>query len=245
MADGLLFYHRLLGTEHGGSESVRPSGERGDVEIAEVEVQDADGQVRHMFRPGEHLRVALAVTAACPPSARWPRWRCATPAGERLFRTDETLGAVDGRVSVTFDIERLALLGGDYDVVVGAYDQDAPPAGTLDRLARFSVAATAGRRGLRRPARHLDRGRRAGRRAGEGGAVKPEDAPSRRARERRAARGRRRSGEARSTATFEFEAPTIERLSELAVIEVDHAGALLDAPGRRSRHLRSSACCCG
>ena len=142
VADGLLFYHRLLGTEHGGSEQLRPAGERGEVEIAEVEVQDADGQVRHMFRPGEHMRVALTVNCRVPAERAVAALEVRDSGGDRLFRTDATLGEVDGRVSVTFDVERLALLGGDYDVVVGVYDQDAPPAGTLDRLASFSVAAT-------------------------------------------------------------------------------------------------------
>ena len=142
VAEGLLFYHRLLGTEHGASQSVRPSGERGDVEIAEVEVQDADGQRRHMFRPGEHLRVALAVDCRVPADRAVAALEVRDSGGDRCFRTDATLGAVAGRVNVTFDVERLALLGGDYDVVVGVYDQDAPPAGQLDRLVRFSVAET-------------------------------------------------------------------------------------------------------
>ena len=112
VADGLLFYHRLLGTEHGGSASVRPSGERGDVEIAEVEVQDADGQVRHMFRPGEHLRVALAVRVRRrPPTAAVAALEVRDSGGDRVFRTDASLGAVSGLVNVTFDVERLALLG--------------------------------------------------------------------------------------------------------------------------------------
>jgi hypothetical protein len=62
--------------------------------------------------------------------------------GERCFRTDATLGTVAGEVSVSFEVPRLALLGGYYDLAVGAYDQDAPPSGLLDRVARFSVAET-------------------------------------------------------------------------------------------------------
>ena len=142
VADGLLFYHRLLGTEHGGSESLRPAGARGEVEIGAVEVQDADGQVRHQFRPGEFLRVALAVQCASPADRAVAALEVRDAGGHRVFRTDASLGAVSGRVNVTFDVERLALLGGDYDVVVGAYDQDAPPAGTLDRIVPFSVAET-------------------------------------------------------------------------------------------------------
>ncbi len=38
-----------------------------------------------------------------------------------------------GEVEVTFEVPRLALLGGDYDLAVGVADQDAPPAGSLDR----------------------------------------------------------------------------------------------------------------
>src|SRR6185436_1263893 len=55
VAEGLLHYHRMLGTEKGASESLRPAGER-SIRLAELEIQDADGRRRHMFRPGEALR---------------------------------------------------------------------------------------------------------------------------------------------------------------------------------------------
>jgi hypothetical protein len=45
-------------------------------------------------------------------------------------------------VEISFEIPRLNLLGGDYDVVAGAYDQDAPAGGSLSRVARLSVAKT-------------------------------------------------------------------------------------------------------
>ena len=60
--------------------------------------------------------------------------------GEAIFRTDATVGAVRDRLTASFEIPRLALLGGDYDLVAGALDQDAPPGPMLDRFARFSVA---------------------------------------------------------------------------------------------------------
>src|SRR5204863_8122529 len=56
VAEGLLFYHRLLGTEEGGSRSLRP-GERATLEILELELQDADGRRRRAFRPGAPMRV--------------------------------------------------------------------------------------------------------------------------------------------------------------------------------------------
>ena len=47
MADGLLFYHRLLGTERGAVASAAArAAERGALEIAELELRDADGQPR-------------------------------------------------------------------------------------------------------------------------------------------------------------------------------------------------------
>ena len=142
VADGLLFYHRLLGTTEGASRSVRPSGRRGELEIAELELQDADGRRRHMFRTGEPLRVSLAVEARAPAERAVAALEVRDERGELCFRTDTTLGAVDGRLEVSFDVARLVLLGGDYDVAVGAYDQDAPAGGLLDRVARFSVAQT-------------------------------------------------------------------------------------------------------
>ena len=78
-----------------------------------------------------------------------PCWRsrCATSAASWCFRTDRALGVVDGRLEASFDIERLALLGGDYDLAVGALDQDAPQGRLLDRVARFSVASVPTARG--------------------------------------------------------------------------------------------------
>jgi hypothetical protein len=142
VADGLLFYHRMMGTEEGSSASVRPPGARGELEVVELELRDADGRRRHMFRPGEELRVQMAVTCRSPAERAVAALEVRGPRGERCFRTDETIGALDGRVELSFDVPRLALLGGDYDVAVGVYDQDAPGSGLLDRVARFTVADT-------------------------------------------------------------------------------------------------------
>jgi len=55
---------------------------------------------------------------------------------------------VTGELDATFDIERLALLGGDYDLAAGVLDQDAPQGGQLDRVTRFSVASVADGEGV-------------------------------------------------------------------------------------------------
>ena len=142
VAEGLLFYHRMLGTEAGASESVRPSAARGELEIAELELCDAEGRRRHSFRTGEPMRVAIVLDCRAPAERAVAALEVRDSRGERCFRTDTSLGAVEGRVRLSFDIPRMALLGGDYDVAVGVADHDAPPGGVLDRVARFSVPVT-------------------------------------------------------------------------------------------------------
>ena len=145
VAEGLLHYHRMLGTETGASKSLRPAAES-TMSLAELEIQDADGRRRHMFRPGEPLRARLtiegqAVRAVLALEVRDQR-------GELVFRTDQTIGAVDGRFDASFDVERLALLGGDYDLAAGVLDQDAPQGPDLARVARFSVASVSDGEGV-------------------------------------------------------------------------------------------------
>ena len=141
VAEGLLFYHRLLGTEEGGSRSLRP-GERATLEILELELQDADGRRRSAFRPGEPMRVRLAAGSVQPAERAVLALEVRDERGGLCFRTDTTLGEVSGQVEVLFEVPRLNLLGGDYDVVAGAYDQDAPEGGRLSRVTRLSVART-------------------------------------------------------------------------------------------------------
>jgi ABC-2 type transport system ATP-binding protein len=141
VAEGLLFYHRLLGAESGGSRSLRP-GERAAVEVAELELQDAEGRRRHAFRTGELLRVRMTVRCPKPAERAVMALEVRDHRGQTCFRTDTTLGAIEGELEVSFEVPRLVLLGGDYDVAVGGYDQDAPAITPLDRVARFSVADT-------------------------------------------------------------------------------------------------------
>jgi ABC-type polysaccharide/polyol phosphate transport system ATPase subunit len=141
VAEGLLFYHRLLGAESGGSRSLRP-GERAAVEVVELELHDGEGRRRHAFRTGEVLRVEMAVRCAEPAERAVMALEVRDHGGGTCFRTDATLGAIEGEHRVSFEVPRLALLGGDYDVAVGGYDQEAPASRLLDRVARFSVAHT-------------------------------------------------------------------------------------------------------
>ena len=130
-ADGLVFYHRLMGTTPvSGSSSL----------VAELRVLDADARPRQLFRPGETMRAEIVLDAPAPVARGVVALEVRDLRGDTLFRTDTSVGPVHGRGLVSFDIPRLALLGGDYDLCVAASDQDAPT--VMERQARFSVAAT-------------------------------------------------------------------------------------------------------
>jgi hypothetical protein len=92
------------------------------------------------------MRAELALDAPIPVARGVVALEVRSLAGDTLFRTDTSVGPVNGRGEVTFDIARLPLLGGDYDLAVAASDQDAPQ--VMERLARFSVAATSDGEGV-------------------------------------------------------------------------------------------------
>ena len=124
-ADALLFYHRLLGVEEGGGTSMRAAGPR-SVSIREAELLDAAGRTTRLFHSGDPLRLELELSA---------------PGELRLEVRDENGHAVfatrtEASARTTWDVERLALLGGDYDLALGA-----GPEPGFERVLRFSVAA--------------------------------------------------------------------------------------------------------
>jgi ABC-2 type transport system ATP-binding protein len=147
VAAGLLHYHRLLGTESGGSRVLR-SGERPVVEVRELELRDSEGVARSVYRPGEALQVELRLGVAEGVERAVVALEVRGERGERCFRTDTTVHDPREGDRVSFDVPRLALLGGDYDVAVGAHPQDAPPADLLDRLTHFSVSSVLGGEGI-------------------------------------------------------------------------------------------------
>ena len=142
-AEGLLFYHRLLGARPDDAKRERRGA---GVDVVGLQLRDGEDRARQAFRPGETVRVAL--TVAGPAERAVVAIEMRDVDGARLFRTDTTLGAIEGETEVVYEIPQLGLLGGDYDLVVGAGEHDAPPAGTLDRLARLSVSETFEAEGL-------------------------------------------------------------------------------------------------
>jgi ABC-type polysaccharide/polyol phosphate transport system ATPase subunit len=142
-AEGLLHYHRLMGTEHGGGESVRPRSDRA-IDVTEVELSDGSGRRTNVFRTGEALRVEVAVAARR--AVTQPRLSLEVRAheGTRAFATATPLALdANGRATLQFEIPRLALLGGDYDLLLAAGDDAAG-----DRAVRFSVASAPGGDGI-------------------------------------------------------------------------------------------------
>jgi ABC-type polysaccharide/polyol phosphate transport system ATPase subunit len=148
VADGLLFYHRLLGVEHGGSQTLRPGESDAAVAVTELELRDSEGRRRHQFRSGEPLTAAVTLAARAPVAGALAAIEVRDERGREVFRAESALGAVSGTVEAVFEVPRIALLGGDYDLAVGVRDQASPDAGEVDRVARFSIAPTADGQGV-------------------------------------------------------------------------------------------------
>jgi ABC-type polysaccharide/polyol phosphate transport system ATPase subunit len=132
-ADGLLHYHRLMGVEHGGGESLRPR-EAGGLEILDVELRDGAGRVSNVFRSGDRMQVMINVRA---PTATELALELRSQDGAQLFRS--TTPAQSGQLA--YEIADLALLGGDYDLVLG-------DASGMRRTVRFAVAREPGAEGI-------------------------------------------------------------------------------------------------
>jgi ABC-type polysaccharide/polyol phosphate transport system ATPase subunit len=136
VSEGLLHYHRLLGTEHGGGERVGPPGpDPRDVAVEDVELLDEAGHARHVFRTGEPLRLAVRLVARTPRERTPVTVEVRDGEGRALFRTKTEAALSQGAARLTFDVPRLTLLGGDYDLVVAAGE------GGPDRVLALSVAA--------------------------------------------------------------------------------------------------------
>ncbi len=140
-AEALLHYHSMLGTEAGeGATERRPAPHR-KVFVEEVSLFDGEGRRRQVFAAGEplHLVLGLGVRPGAQPCRVAFELRQAS--GQPVFGAGEAidLGGRPGRL--TFEIPRLALLGGDYDLVVAVQEPGDPDPG-IDRLVGLSVAET-------------------------------------------------------------------------------------------------------
>jgi ABC-type polysaccharide/polyol phosphate transport system ATPase subunit len=145
-AEGLLHYHRLMGTEHGGGESVR-SGAARAIEVADVELRDGAGRASTVFRTGSPLHIAVELRSRAPAAHSELALEIRSGDGSRVFATS-TVTELTAKAStkLVFEIPSLALLGGDYDVSLAAGERGVDPG--LDRTVGFSVAAEASAQGI-------------------------------------------------------------------------------------------------
>jgi ABC-type polysaccharide/polyol phosphate transport system ATPase subunit len=145
-ADGLLFYHRLMGTPEEAPLDVRRPTDA-DHQVAEIELADGLGRRGTVFRPGDAMGVTLELAVRPQAAPRWLVLEVRDADGRRVFRTaaDPALVAAGG--ALRFEIPRLNLLGGDYDVATGFAAPDADPE-HYDRVQRFAVLREEGGDGL-------------------------------------------------------------------------------------------------
>jgi ABC-type polysaccharide/polyol phosphate transport system ATPase subunit len=135
-AEGLLFYHRLMGSQGADGESVRAHHDR-DVDVTAVQLRDGAGHAASVFRAGSSLRVLATLQARRSLDRARLSLELRAGDGSRLFRSaTEVPIAADGSGAVAFDVPALTLLGGDYDLVLDAGGDVA-----ADRTVRFSVVS--------------------------------------------------------------------------------------------------------
>jgi len=148
-AEGLLHYHELLGTEQGGGVTERRPAAHRRVFVEDVALQDGEGRRRTVFQPGEPLRLVLGlgVRGTEPSHPCRVAFELRQSSGQPVFGAGEDvdLGGRPGRL--TFEVPRLSLLGGDYDLVIAVQEPHDPDPG-IDRLVGLSVAATPGVEGV-------------------------------------------------------------------------------------------------
>ncbi len=140
-ADGLLFYHRLMGSADAAGRSVRAHHERA-VEITDVQLRDGEGRTATVFASGMPLRIVVALRALRPLADTRLALELRAADGARLFSTEivPPLEA-DGTATLAFDVPALRLLSGDYDLVLTA------GGGATDRTTRFAVVSASEAKG--------------------------------------------------------------------------------------------------
>ncbi len=147
-AEGLLFYHRLTGAEHGAGESVRAHHDR-PVEVADVQLRDGAGREATVFRSGAPMTIVAGLQARPDRSRPAPArlvLELRAEDGARLFSTATQVPLdQDGAGLVSFEVPALTLLGGDYDLALSAGEPDQVLA--LDRTVRFAVISESGAQG--------------------------------------------------------------------------------------------------
>lgn len=144
-ADAMDFYHRLLGLT-GPEPGVPLEGFTG-ARLREAHLEAADGRTRQIFTPGEPLRVALTLEWLEDGAEAEIVLEVRQATGHGVFGTVHTFSEGPSHRELVFEVPRLTLLGGDYDMAVGLRGiGDTTPPG--DRILSFSVAHVDGAHGV-------------------------------------------------------------------------------------------------
>lgn len=140
-AHGLRFYHRLLGLEEAEPATARPP-EDAPLTVAQASLADSEGQPRQVFAPGERLRAVLVLDPV-PGAAEEREVELVIEVrrfpDQTVFRTGHHTTTGSSRRHTTFEIPRLGLLGGDYDLAVGVRGQGENAPVVFERVLAFSV----------------------------------------------------------------------------------------------------------
>jgi hypothetical protein len=143
-AEGLSFYHRLLGAEDAEQAAAR-AARHGMVGVRSAALTDGDGRPRQVFATGEALRLVVDLDAAAgaPEVTLVVAFRSSS--GQQVFRAKSPTAGGAGQL--VFEVPALPLLGGDYDVVLGIHEPGDTAPG-IDRTLSFSVTGVDGADGV-------------------------------------------------------------------------------------------------
>jgi ABC-type polysaccharide/polyol phosphate transport system ATPase subunit len=144
--DGLLFYHRLLGIESAEQVAAR-SARDGAVALRRAGLEDFEARPRQVFEPGEGMRLVLDLDAAPDAPEVTVVIEVRQADGRTVFRTRSPGTTPAGGGQLVFDVPRLTLLGGDYDLAVGIHEPSDTAPG-IDRLLSFSVVSAGDAEGV-------------------------------------------------------------------------------------------------
>jgi ABC-type polysaccharide/polyol phosphate transport system ATPase subunit len=146
---GLRFYHRLLGIEDAEPSLSRLEAAGASV-LGEASLQDGEGALRQVFASGERLRAAVVLQPDPAGSERELELVIEVRQfpDHTVFRTGHVVTAGAERRHVTFEIPRLSLLGGDYDLALGLRETGDDGPVVFDRLLAFSVVPAEGAEGV-------------------------------------------------------------------------------------------------
>jgi lipopolysaccharide transport system ATP-binding protein len=145
-AEGLNYYHRLLGDEDEEQAAAR-EGSDAPVWIRKAELLDADGRPRQVFSPGEQMQIVaeFETRSGAPDIELVVDVRDNN--SHSLFQVTHRLPTGRGGGRLVIDVPRLTLLDGDYEVPLGIHAPGDTAPG-IDRMLRFSIAGSSGADGV-------------------------------------------------------------------------------------------------